>query len=140
MSEANVWWLVTGALVALELTTGTFYLLMLGIGSAAAALTAHAGYGLNTQLAAAAAVGALGVALVGQWRRRRNQADPALTPSQHLDIGATVQVDDWDAQNTARVQHRGATWTAVLAAGQQPSPGTYRVQDVQGNRLVLEKT
>jgi membrane protein implicated in regulation of membrane protease activity len=139
MSEANIWWLVTGALVALELTTGTFYLLMLGIGSVAAALTAHAGYGLNAQLAAAAVVGALGAALVGQWRRRRVKANTGLAPSQHLDIGATVQVSDWDAQGTARVQHRGATWTAVLAEGQQPSPGAYHVKDVQGNRLVLEK-
>ena len=139
MSEANIWWLVTGALVALELATGTFYLLMLGIGSGAAALTAHAAYGLNAQLAAAAVVGALGAALLGQWRRQRTKADTAPAPSQHLDIGATVQVSDWDAQGMARVQHRGATWTAVLAPGQQPSPGTYSVQDVQGNRLVLEK-
>ena len=32
MSEPTLWWLVTGAIVAAELLTGTFYLLMLAIG------------------------------------------------------------------------------------------------------------
>jgi membrane protein implicated in regulation of membrane protease activity len=138
MNEATVWWLITGALVALELVTGTFYLLMLGIGSVAAALTAYAGYGLNAQLASAAAVGGLGAALVGQWRRRQASTEIVSAPSQHLDIGAIVQVIAWDAQGTALVQHRGATWTAVLAPGQHAVPGTYRIHDVQGSRLVLE--
>ncbi len=42
MDDSTLWWLLTGALVALELITGTFYLLMLAIGAAAAALAAHA--------------------------------------------------------------------------------------------------
>jgi len=86
-----MWWVLTGVLVALELTTGSFYLLMLGLGTAAAALAAMAGYGLSAQLVAAAAVGGLGVVLLGQWRKRQ-----AITPQeaqdQHLDLGATVLV------------------------------------------------
>ena len=38
MNDSTVWWLVTGVLVAAELMTGTFYLLMLATGAAAAAL------------------------------------------------------------------------------------------------------
>ena len=37
MAHSTVWWLVAGAAVALELMTGTFYLLMLAIGLAAGA-------------------------------------------------------------------------------------------------------
>jgi len=43
MNNPTIWWLVAGALVALELTTGTFYLLMLALGAAAGAVVAHAG-------------------------------------------------------------------------------------------------
>jgi membrane protein implicated in regulation of membrane protease activity len=37
-SLATVWWVVTGVLVAVELATGSFYLLMLALGAAAAAI------------------------------------------------------------------------------------------------------
>jgi membrane protein implicated in regulation of membrane protease activity len=97
-----------------------------------------AGYGLNTQLVAAAIVGGLGAVLLGQWRKRQSTT-PQEAQDQHLDLGATVQVDAWDAQGTAQVKHRGAAWTAVLAPGQTAAPGVYRIQAMAGNRLVLEK-
>jgi membrane protein implicated in regulation of membrane protease activity len=43
MAETTIWWLLAGTAVAVELLTGTFYLLMLAIGLVAAALAAHAG-------------------------------------------------------------------------------------------------
>ncbi|WP_090047977.1 NfeD family protein [Limnohabitans sp. 2KL-27] len=138
MGNATMWWVLTGVLVALELVTGTFYLLMLGLGSGAAALAAMAGYGLSTQLVAAAVVGGLGAVLLGQWRKRQTPT-PQEAQDQHLDLGATVQVEAWDAQSTAQVKHRGAAWTAVLAPGQSAAPGAHRIQAMSGNRLVLEK-
>jgi membrane protein implicated in regulation of membrane protease activity len=138
MGDATMWWVLAGVLVALELVTGTFYLLMLGLGAVAAALVAMGGQGLNTQLVAAAIVGGLGAILMGQWRKRQT-ATPQDKQDQHLDLGATVQVDAWDAQGTAQVKHRGAAWTAVLAPGQTATPGVYRIQAIAGNRLVLEK-
>src|SRR6188474_2810479 len=56
-SNATWWWVATGVLVAAELATGTFYLLMMAIGTAAAALSAHAGAGFTGQLVAAALIG-----------------------------------------------------------------------------------
>lgn len=138
MNEATIWWLVTGALVALELLTGTFYLLMLSIGSVAAALTALAGFGLHWQLAAAASIGGLACVLLGQWRKRQ-VVSPAENHDQHLDIGARVQVDAWDELGKAQVKHRGALWSAVLAKDQTPVSGVYRIQAIAGNSLVLEK-
>ena len=133
-----MWWVLTGVLVALELTTGSFYLLMLGLGAAAAALAAMVGHGLSAQLVVAAAVGGLGVVLLGQWRKRQ-----AITPQeaqdQHLDLGATVLVDAWDAQGTTQVKHRGAVWGAVHAPHQTPAPGAHRIQAIVGNRLLLER-
>mgnify|MGYP006147005675 CR=1 FL=1 len=58
MADSTLWWLLAGAVVALELFTGTFYLLMLALGMAAGALAAHAGAGLAVQLVVAAGVGA----------------------------------------------------------------------------------
>jgi membrane protein implicated in regulation of membrane protease activity len=138
MSNPTMWWVLTGVLVALELATGTFYLLMLGLGTAAAALAATAGLSLAFQLVAAALVGGLGALLLGQWRKRQTTT-PKEAQDQHLDLGATVQVEAWDARGTAQVKHRGSAWTAVLAPGQTPSPGVHRIQAMAGNRLVLEK-
>jgi len=138
MGDATMWWVLAGVLVALELLTGTFYLLMLGLGAVAGALVAMSGLGLNTQLVTAAIVGGLGAVLLGQWRKRQTTT-PQEAQDQHLDLGATVQVDAWDAQGTAQVKHRGAAWTAVLAPGQIAEPGIYRIQTMAGNRLVLEK-
>ncbi|MDO9198743.1 NfeD family protein, partial [Rhodoferax sp.] len=43
MAESTIWWVLAGAVVAIELATGTFYLLMLSVGLVAAAISAHAG-------------------------------------------------------------------------------------------------
>jgi membrane protein implicated in regulation of membrane protease activity len=98
-----------------------------------------AGYNISTQLVAAALVGGAGALLLGQWRQRQVATDTQ-AHDQHLDLGATVEVEAWDAMGTAQVKHRGAAWTAVLAPGQTATPGVYRIQAMAGNRLVLEKT
>ena len=38
MDQPTIWWLLAGITVAVELVTGTFYLLMIALGLAAAAL------------------------------------------------------------------------------------------------------
>ena len=54
LSASTLWWLVAGALVAVELATGTFYLLMLSLGCVAGALAAHAGLSDTPQMVTAA--------------------------------------------------------------------------------------
>ena len=134
MNESTVWWLVTGALVAAELLSGTFLLLMLAIASSAAAIAAHLGASLNTQLVVAAVVGAV-AALI--WRKIRLKQDALAPDEQHFDIGETILVDQWDPQGTAQAKHRGAQWTAVCLT--PPIAGMHRIHSIQGNRLVLEK-
>jgi membrane protein implicated in regulation of membrane protease activity len=140
MSDATVWWLLTGALVAVELFLGSFYLLMLAIGSAAAALAAHAGLDLVAQYTVAAVIGSAAVVLWYRIKRRRPE-DPSVRSlrSVNLDVGETIQVDAWNADGTASVKYRGAQWTAVLAPNQSAHSGLHRVSELQGNRLVLEK-
>ena len=45
LSSASLWWVAAGIAVAVELATGTFYLLMIALGLAAAAIAAHLGAG-----------------------------------------------------------------------------------------------
>lgn len=140
MAESTVWWLLTGALVALELMTGTFYLLMLGVGAAAGALAAHTGAGLTSQVVVAALV-ALAAVTVWTWLRRRKPGDPSARAqrSVNLDIGETVQVDAWSDDGTAQVRYRGASWTAVLPNGATAQPGPHRVVELVGSRLLVER-
>ena len=140
MAESTIWWLLAGAAVAIELVTGTFYLLMLAVGLAAGAIAAHIGAPLSVQLLAAAAVGS---STVGGWHLLRSRR-PADAPAQankdvNLDIGETVHVDGWDAQGLASIRYRGANWTAQAAPGTMHATGPHRVREVVGNRLIVEK-
>jgi membrane protein implicated in regulation of membrane protease activity len=140
MTDATIWWLLAGGLVAVELMVGSFYLLMLALGLAAAALAAHAGMDTAGQYTVAAVVGSAAVVALYLVKRRRPE-DPSVRSlrSVNLDVGETIQVDAWNADGTASVKYRGAQWTAVLAPNQSAHSGLHRVSELQGNRLVLEK-
>ena len=141
MDQATVWWVLAGVMVAVELATGTFYLLMIGIGMAAGALAAHAGAPLVGQILAAAVVGG-GAVVLWNWRGSR-QPKPAPANANadvHIDIGEMVQVEQWQPDGTTTVKYRGANWTAVMAAPAQAAEvGQFRISQMLGNRLVLEK-
>lgn len=140
MSDSTLWWLLAGAAVALELFTGTFYLLMLAAGMGAAALAAHAGASVTVQLIVAALIGS---AAVVSWYliKKRSPSDPSVRAmrSVNLDVGELIQVDAWQSDGTASVKYRGAQWTVVQRPGNAPVPGSYRVAELVGNRLLVEK-
>lgn len=139
MDNATIWWIAAGALVAVELMTGTFYLLMLAIGVVAAAITAHTGASLTNQMVVGALVGGLAAVLWRSYRLKNPAHAKASEATQQMDVGETVLVQAWDEQGLTRVQYRGADWTALPAPGQDMALGPYRIQAINGNRLVLEK-
>jgi membrane protein implicated in regulation of membrane protease activity len=139
MADSTLWWLMAGAAVAVELLTGTFYLLMLGIGLVAGAVAAHAGATVPTQLVLAALVGGGAVAGWHVLHRRRPGAAPGTSTNLDFDAGEHVHVDAWSADNTTSVRYRGTVWTAVPAAGTPQGTGAHRVRQVDGSRLVVEK-
>ena len=139
MVDSTLWWLLAGAAVAVELLTGTFYLLMLGIGLAAGALAAHAGFAMPAQIVVAALVGGGAVAAWHVVRRRRVGGAPGTSTNLDFDAGESVHVPAWTAENTAQVRYRGTVWTAVPAGGTPQGPGPHRVRAVDGSRLVVEK-
>jgi len=139
IGTATSWWIVTGVLVAVELATGTFYLLMLAVGAGAAAVAAHFGVGFNGQLLAAAVVG--GGAVAG-WHFKRRAMPVAAAAGENrdvnLDIGETVSVTAWDGDGAAQVSYRGASWSVRYAGSGTPQPGMHVIRAVDGNRLLLE--
>lgn len=140
MAESTIWWLLTGGAVVIELLTGTFYLLMLAIGLAGAAVSAHLGVSAVTQFVVAALVGGGAVVAWHLKQGGRGKELPAqANPNVNLDIGEVVQVAGWNADGSADVHYRGARWTAMHRPGITPEVGPHRVAEVVGNRLLLEK-
>ena len=135
MGAAMTWWLLAGLLVACEVATGTFYLLMLAVGAAVGALAAHADAGTNLQIVAAAAVAAGTTAAWHLVQRRGQRLPPEANPDVNPDIGAAVHVDAWQPDGTARVQYRGAAWSVRFAGNGTPVPGAHRVVAVHGSQL-----
>ncbi len=140
MSDSTLWWLLAGSTVALELFTGTFYLLMLAVGMAAGAVAAHAGLGMVGQLLVAAITGSAAV-VAWYFIKKRRDSDPSVRAlrSVNLDVGEILQIDEWNVDGTASVKYRGAQWTAIHRPGNTPTPGSYRVAELVGSRLLVDK-
>ncbi|KAG0163654.1 Stomatin-like protein 2, mitochondrial [Apophysomyces sp. BC1015] len=95
-----LWWISTGALLVVELTTGTFYLLMIALGCAAGGLAHLLGMPAAAQLVLAALVALAAVAVLRRSRygsrQRRGAKDATRDADVLLDIGQTVRVEHWE--------------------------------------------
>lgn len=138
MADSTVWWILTGTVIAIELLSGTFYLLMLSIGLMAAAVAAHLGATGTIQITVAALVGGGAVVAWYLYKKKMPSTPPAASNHDvNLDVGETVHVAAWNADGTASVKYRGAQWTGALEPGASAAPGNYRIVEVVGSRLVL---
>lgn len=138
--ELWVLWIIVGmVLVIAELVTGTFYLLVLGVGAFAAALVAWAGGNPLVQAIAGGAVAIGGAWFVHHWHEAHRKADEG--HANFLDRGQPVVLEAWSNEGAglARVKYRGTTWDArVSAAGAKPVPGATLYIDAQeGQTLVV---
>ncbi|SAL64871.1 NfeD family protein [Caballeronia peredens] len=131
------WWVSAGVLIVLELFTGTFYLLMVALGFIAGGIAHVMGALPHVQFGAAALVALIAVVVLrrsrfGNWKRRDASRDAGV----NLDIGATVQVDEWH-DGRARTLYRGAQWDVELAPGETEGARWYCITALDGNRLVV---
>jgi membrane protein implicated in regulation of membrane protease activity len=140
MALSTIWWLLAGGLIAAELLSGTFYLLMVAFGFVAAALSAQAGASIIVQFSMAALVSG---GLVVAWRsyKKRVEILPASNANHDLnmDIGEFVDVQHWNEDGTTQVKYRGANWQVSLHLGEQLLSGKHQIIEVIGNRLVVKK-
>jgi membrane protein implicated in regulation of membrane protease activity len=132
-------WLIAGfALIIVELVSGTFYLLVLGIAALVGAGIGYAGGGFVWQTLGAAIVAVAGVVWVHRYKQ-------TMSPKrmQGLDFGQPAVFDAWVNRDTgqARVKYRDALWDAQVAGGAAGESGEILyITSVDGNTLKVSKT
>jgi membrane protein implicated in regulation of membrane protease activity len=144
--DAALIWAITGlALVIVELLTGTFYLLMLGVAAFGAAGTAWLGYDFPVQVIVAAVIAAVGCYAAHAYRKKNKAQQMA-----PVDAGMPASFERWidPAARLARVRYRGASWDARVegveagaeAGADSLEPGTtVYVLATDGNTLKVVK-
>ena len=135
MQPALAWLLVGLMLVVVELMTGTFYLLILGIAAGIGSLVAFLDQPFWMQALVAAIAAAVGGILVHRYHRAANATSPKDGAN---DIGQTVTIESWvsEPQRVARVHYRGTIWDAEVIGTDAIEPGTLLyVIATEGSRL-----
>lgn len=140
MSIWMIWLAVAGILVAIEIFSGTFYLLMIAIGLAAGGLTAMAGAHFAVQVVVAGLVGVL-VTLVLRKSRVFHKPDSQRNPAVLLDIGQTLEVSQWEKPDNgnyrARAIYRGALWDIELLPEGEAKAGQFVIREIRGATLLV---
>lgn len=132
MSAYIFWWVLAFVLIGVELTTGTFYLLVYGIAAAAAGIAAWFGMGMVGQLVIAAAIGMAGTVALKKWKR----AEATDGDLQDLDIGKSVVVESWQG-GKGQVKYRGAVWDAEAASPEVDTGKPLYIRAMRGTVLVV---
>jgi len=133
MADFWIWWILAALLVGLELATGTFYLLALGIAFGLGGVAAWLGALPTMQMIIGGALAAVALAIAHYWRKRTTPAAPMMP----LDRGHAVHVPKWNADGTARVEYRGTHWNAEVAAPETVRSATMYIVATRGSTLVL---
>ena len=137
MDPALIWAISGLVLVIVELLTGTFYLLMLGIAAFGAAGTAWLGYDFPAQVIVAAVIAAGGCYAVHAYREKNRKQQMA-----PVDAGMPASFETWidPGSRLARVRYRGASWDARVEGVEMLEPGTtVYVLATDGNTLKVVK-
>ena len=133
-------WLIVGfALVIAELMTGTFYLLVIGLGAFVGAIVAWIGGNVMLQAVVGSAVALGGAWWVHHWHEAQRAREGA--HANVLDRGQAVVLEGWtnEPAGIARVRYRGTSWDARVAEpAARPVPGaTLYIDTMEGNTLVV---
>lgn len=139
MQLPYVWFSLAILLVIAEMTTGTFYLLMVALGLAAGGIAAMAGLTFPAQTALASLVSVIAILLLRRSRfgRNKQRGGAVRNPDVNLDIGEEIVIAQWTADGRARASYRGAEWSVELSGTQPAVPGRYRIVELRGNTLLV---
>lgn len=132
MDPYVVWILTAIALVIVELLTGTFFLLVLGVAATGGAALSYAGLPLWAQAAFATLIAVLGVVFVQRYRTRSKTSGSINA----IDVGHRVTLESWvnEGEGLARVQYRGTLWDAKIL-GERGTGKTFYIRGVDGSTL-----
>ncbi len=140
--EPYLLWLLAGfGLVIVELLSGSFYLLMLGVAAFGAAAVAYAGRGFETQAVVAALLAAAGCYGVHLYRAK-NLREQMVS----VDAGQPANFEHWidEGGGLARVRYRGASWDARVdkpgdGAGELLGGALLYVMRIEGHMLEVSR-
>ncbi|HXF17103.1 MAG TPA: NfeD family protein [Burkholderiales bacterium] len=134
-------WLLAGLLlVVVELMTGTFYLLILGIAAGIGSVIAFLEQPFWMQALAAAISAIVGGVLVNRYHRAANASSPRDSSN---DIGEPVSIESWvsEPNRLARVRYRGTTWDAeVIGTERIEADALLYVVATDGSRLKISSS
>ncbi len=127
------WWILAAVLVAAELTSGTFYLLLYGIAAAGAGIAAWLGAGFVVQLLVAGMIAVAGTLALRHWKRSTEHPEASV---QDMDMGQVVKIESWQ-DGRGQVKYRGALWDAEAESPEVDPSRPLLIRAVRGNTLVL---
>ena len=138
MESYWVWWLTAVVMVIAEMLSGTFYLLAVAIGLAAAGIAAYFGVAWVGQVGVAALLCLVSVAGVHRWRQQQVKTSDQTNFT--YDIGKSVQAMHWSDDRHVRVNYRGSEWDAELASDVKADTTrqTWLIREIVGSRLIIE--
>jgi membrane protein implicated in regulation of membrane protease activity len=137
MQPYLTWLLIGFGLIIVELLTGTFYLLMLGIAAFGAAAVAYFGQGFEVQVIVAVAVASAGCYGVHVYRAKHSKQQMA-----SVDAGQPANFESWIDQGggLARVRYRGASWDARVDGQGELEPGALLyVKNLEAHTLYVSR-
>jgi membrane protein implicated in regulation of membrane protease activity len=137
MEPYLVWMLIGFALVIVELLSGTFYLLMLGIAAFGGAAVAYLGHGFEAQIILAAVIAAAGCYGVHVYRAKNSKEQ-----MKSVDAGQPANFENWvdEGGGLARVRYRGASWDAhIEGAGVLEEGALLYVEGLEGHTLKVSR-
>ncbi|MFN3545384.1 MAG: NfeD family protein [Thiobacillus sp.] len=127
------WWILAAVLVGVELTSGTFYLLVYGLAAAGAGFAAWLGGGFIVQLLVAGVIAVVGTLALRHWKRSTEHPEALV---QDMDIGQSVKIESWQG-GRGQVKYRGALWDAEAESAEVDAARPLVIRAVRGNTLVL---
>ena len=133
-----IWFGLAALALIGEVSSGTFYLLLVALGLTAAGFTAWFSFGFEWQLLVCVVVALGGLVILRKTKvLKKREINAARNVDVHMDIGQTVMVDAWSEQRLASVQYRGAQWQAELAQGYPRQSGPHTIIEVRGTRFIV---
>ena len=140
MQPAIGWLLIGLALIVIEMLSGTFYLLILGIAAGIGSLIAYLDQPFWMQALIAAIAAVVGGVLVYRYHSAANAGSPKDSAN---DIGQTVTIESWvsEPQRLARVHYRGTIWDAEVLGNDRIDPNALLyVVAMEGSRVRVSST
>ena len=129
------WLIMAGILVAAEIATGTFYLLMLGIAAAITWFAERMGISFLAQTLVFLIVSIVLCYATQQYRKKHISTDNKVND---LDAGEIITVTNWQ-NGMGKTHYRGAQWQVVMLENStSPADGQYRIVRFDGNRLLVQ--